>query len=156
MGTLADKVREYSARPIPGKVASLLVDVSRPSPPSSPFDSIVELGTPYTFYHSRLWKKHEGRCFYCRSLVNPDAQQIDHVVPICRGGLNAEWNLVPACRSCNASKGGLVASRWCFGTLLKRLVNYGWDHEKADQWCVRVADLVSEIEDYHRYLQDLK
>jgi 5-methylcytosine-specific restriction endonuclease McrA len=57
-----------------------------------------------------ILRKTEGRCWYCgctiRSYdeVRPDSYTIDHIIP--RGVAGDAWdNLVPACWSCNASKG---------------------------------------------------
>jgi 5-methylcytosine-specific restriction endonuclease McrA len=41
------------------------------------------------------------RCWMCRGPAN----EMDHVIPISRGGLHVLANLRPACRSCNAAKG---------------------------------------------------
>jgi len=48
-------------------------------------------------------------CFYCGS-----TQQIelDHVVPIARGGSHGIGNLVAACRRCNISKGAKLLVEW--------------------------------------------
>lgn len=43
-----------------------------------------------------------GQCWICG---NPDADTLDHVLPVSRGGGNQWWNLRPACRSCNSAKG---------------------------------------------------
>lgn len=40
-------------------------------------------------------------CEYCGTLV---AGEIDHVIPLSRGGLHERENLAPCCRSCNRSK----------------------------------------------------
>ena len=48
-------------------------------------------------------------CAYCGA---EDRIEVDHVVPIARGGDHDEMNLVPACRSCNASKGKKLMSEW--------------------------------------------
>jgi Restriction endonuclease len=45
---------------------------------------------------------NNGMCAYC--LVAP-ATAVDHINPLHRGGVHAENNLAPACRSCNSSKG---------------------------------------------------
>lgn len=42
------------------------------------------------------------RCVYCGS--SAPFGEVDHFVPRRRGGTDLPWNLVPACRSCNASK----------------------------------------------------
>lgn len=47
--------------------------------------------------------KRDGRtCFYCN--VVPNKIEIDHKIPISRGGTNDENNLVVACQKCNRSK----------------------------------------------------
>lgn len=43
-----------------------------------------------------------GRCFWCEQ--PSERLEMDHVVPVSRGGRHLLSNLVPACRSCNASK----------------------------------------------------
>jgi 5-methylcytosine-specific restriction endonuclease McrA len=48
-------------------------------------------------------------CFYCGSLEN---LQIDHVVPIARGGRHSIGNLLTACNSCNASKNKWFITEW--------------------------------------------
>jgi 5-methylcytosine-specific restriction endonuclease McrA len=47
------------------------------------------------------------RCEYCRApeLVFNFPFEIEHIIPTCRGGGDAESNLALACRSCNLRKG---------------------------------------------------
>lgn len=40
-------------------------------------------------------------CAYCGSI---DAQHVDHVFPLAKGGTNHWWNLTRACRHCNLTK----------------------------------------------------
>lgn len=53
---------------------------------------------------------YQGRCAYCgrrsRSL------EMDHVIPLARGGHHVVDNVVPACRSCNRSKGSKLVAEW--------------------------------------------
>ncbi len=50
----------------------------------------------------------DHRCAYC-----PDyGDTIDHVVALTRGGLDEPRNVVPACRSCNASKKAKPVDVW--------------------------------------------
>jgi 5-methylcytosine-specific restriction endonuclease McrA len=51
------------------------------------------------------------RSLPCRYCGGPGGTA-DHVVPISRGGKHSEGNLVPACRSCNSSKAGLLLVEW--------------------------------------------
>ncbi|MFJ8394374.1 HNH endonuclease [Streptomyces sp. NPDC094144] len=50
-----------------------------------------------------LWK-----CAYC----NANAEHLDHVVPLSRGGSDVESNMVPACAKCNLSKGAKTLEEW--------------------------------------------
>lgn len=47
-------------------------------------------------------------CAYCGGV----ATEIDHVVPLSRGGGNEMTNLAPACRRCNSSKGNRSLEEW--------------------------------------------
>ena len=48
-------------------------------------------------------------CAYCGATEN---MSIDHVIPLSRGGMHTEDNLLPACRSCNSSKGQKQLDEW--------------------------------------------
>lgn len=47
------------------------------------------------------------KCVYCGTM---DADTIDHVIPLSRGGTNELSNLRPACRQCNMAKGDRLPS----------------------------------------------
>lgn len=49
-----------------------------------------------------------GPCVYCGAT----AASVDHITPLARGGFEIEANLVPACGSCNSSKGAKLLSEW--------------------------------------------
>lgn len=44
------------------------------------------------------------RCAYCGKQLDRGTVEIDHVIPVAKGGTGWASNLVPACRSCNAKK----------------------------------------------------
>lgn len=52
----------------------------------------------------------DGLCAYCGT--RPERLTADHVVPLARGGSNDIANIVPACLSCNASKGAKTADEF--------------------------------------------
>lgn len=54
------------------------------------------------------WQSQQRACVYCPR----PCDSIDHVVPLARGGTNYEGNLVPACGSCNSSKGARLLTEW--------------------------------------------
>lgn len=49
-----------------------------------------------------------GSCVYCGG----QADSVDHVRPLSRGGWEHESNLVPACRADNSSKGSKLLTEW--------------------------------------------
>lgn len=54
-----------------------------------------------------------GGCAYCGAQASADASlQRDCVLPISRGGRYTAENVVPACRSCNASKCNEEVTHW--------------------------------------------
>jgi len=54
-----------------------------------------------------------GGCAYCGATASADAVlQRDCVLPISRGGRYTAQNVVPACRSCNASKCNEEVTHW--------------------------------------------
>jgi 5-methylcytosine-specific restriction endonuclease McrA len=62
-----------------------------------------------------LLKIFGGHCAYCWELTEKLTQ--DHIVPLSRGGAHTLTNVVPACRSCNSSKGpNIWRPRLKFGT----------------------------------------
>lgn len=48
-----------------------------------------------------LQKLYSSPCVFCGS---KERIEMDHVIPVSRGGKHSEGNLQPLCRSCNASK----------------------------------------------------
>lgn len=49
------------------------------------------------------YERQKGKCFYCGKKVGKK-YDVDHVVPIAKGGSNGPENLVIACPSCNRKK----------------------------------------------------
>jgi len=48
-------------------------------------------------------------CIYCSSTKQIE---LDHIIPIARGGRHAIGNIAPACRSCNRNKSDLLVMEW--------------------------------------------
>lgn len=61
---------------------------------------------------------HDGCCVYCGERAR---MTMDHIVPLSRGGEHSLSNLVPACGSCNSSKGAKLLHEW----LRERFVRLG-------------------------------
>ena len=60
---------------------------------------------------ANVFRKHGLSCHYG---CGTPAATLDHIVPRSAGGPSAQWNLVPACRECNALKASLRGVCVCF------------------------------------------
>lgn len=67
------------------------------------------MGNSYYISEKEVKKILKSLCFYCGSNQNI---QIDHVIPVSKGGKHSIGNIVPACRSCNASKCDKYIFQW--------------------------------------------
>ncbi|MEU6633836.1 HNH endonuclease signature motif containing protein [Streptomyces parvus] len=61
-----------------------------------------------TYSRSAIFARYGETCAYC----DAPAEHIDHVVPISKGGPDAEHNLLPACAPCNLGKGAKTLAEW--------------------------------------------
>lgn len=52
--------------------------------------------------YKEILKKHNYKCHYCQTKKNIE---MDHKVPISKGGKSIKINLVASCKSCNSKKG---------------------------------------------------
>jgi 5-methylcytosine-specific restriction endonuclease McrA len=62
----------------------------------------------YSVTAKEIKKIQSMNCLYC----GLSGGQVDHVIPLTRGGAHSIGNLVPACRSCNASKNNRTITEW--------------------------------------------
>lgn len=56
-----------------------------------------------------VYARTGGRCWLCRRPLG-DAWEVDHVIPVSRGGPHVLGNLMPACEDCNGRKGTRVVA----------------------------------------------
>jgi len=66
---------------------------------------------------------HGNKCIYCNSTENHHA---DHMIPLSRGGANWPSNMVPACASCNISKGAKTPEEFLlqqFNIAMEKMIN---------------------------------
>ena len=69
----------------------------------------------------RLVRRYRGCCAYCGTAVV--APEMDHVVPLSRGGRHAIGNVLPVCSECNRSKHAILLIVWKYRR--KGLGTYG-------------------------------
>ena len=53
----------------------------------------------------RLMRRQDNTCVYCGHRRIAPSMDIDHIIPVVRGGSNSESNLQVICRRCNQRKG---------------------------------------------------
>lgn len=71
---------------------------------------IRELGTEsYQIRSTDIARLLRRSCIYCDSKSNI---QIDHVVPLAKGGRHSIGNLAPACKPCNVRKSAKFLTEW--------------------------------------------
>jgi 5-methylcytosine-specific restriction endonuclease McrA len=68
-----------------------------------------KLNGVFKLTNKELKKLYNSPCFYCGS---HDSIQIDHVIPIAKGGTHGIGNLVSACQKCNKSKSDKLIIEW--------------------------------------------
>ena len=56
--------------------------------------------------HSQWWKQllARGVCYYCGGKFAPWNLNMDHKVPVARGGRSVKGNVVVSCKKCNIQK----------------------------------------------------
>lgn len=54
---------------------------------------------------------YEFRCAYCGTAIQDD-YELDHIMPVSRGGKNVIENIAPVCLSCNRSKYDRTVEEW--------------------------------------------
>ena len=57
------------------------------------------------FTRKNIYKRDENTCQYCGKKFKPQDLNLDHVVPLSRGGKDSWENVVCSCVSCNLRKG---------------------------------------------------
>lgn len=56
----------------------------------------------------RIFKKDDFKCRYCGKRAPQVELQLDHIIPISKGGTNEETNLTTVCEKCNTEKGAML------------------------------------------------
>ena len=59
---------------------------------------------------SKIFARDNGVCAYCG--CQPENLELDHILPISKGGTHDESNLATACVPCNRSKNDRTPEQW--------------------------------------------
>lgn len=71
--------------------------------------ALIKTNGFYYVSSSEIDKLLTNSCFYCGA---KSKVELDHVIPISKGGTHSIGNLVAACISCNRSKGAKTIMEW--------------------------------------------
>lgn len=100
------------------------------------FEYLFNLEAMTTSEAKRLWRNSikeawDNRCAYCDNPpIDDKSLTVDHVRPKSRGGEDRTSNCVPACKSCNHSKGSQDWKSWYRLQDFYSQVN----EERIDKW----------------------
>ena len=93
----------------PSKYAQQLAKKRKTSRKKSNLSLRETLGKiAYTKLRFNLFRKHNFQCVYCGKKPPKTELQIDHKIPISRGGTHKKENLTVSCSHCNRGKGDLI------------------------------------------------
>ena len=59
----------------------------------------------------RQYARQEAKCYYCLESLRTRRVNVEHIVPMSRGGQNTRKNMVLSCADCNKEKGRKLLSR---------------------------------------------
>ena len=66
----------------------------------------------YRTHRHRLYGEQEGVCLGCETHFPFRVMEVDHILPVSRGGTDHAENLQLLCSHCNRSKGNRTMSEW--------------------------------------------
>lgn len=90
----------------------------------------------------RIFLKTQGHCYYCGIDLFDTSWQVEHMLPVVKGGTDDESNLVPSCSSCNRKKSSNDVDQ--FRDCLKdRVADRACNLHKA---AIELTSFVSDVE----------
>ena len=112
--TCKKRQRAAAANPTAQRAVSLIKDFNRHYPGKAvvfttpldllPYEQTVREPIPDGM-RSQIWRRDGGQCVKCGSKEN---LQLDHIIPVRKGGATTVNNLQLLCRSCNLAKGAKI------------------------------------------------
>lgn len=60
--------------------------------------------THATWSREGIYERDDGTCYMCNRSVSFEDYQVEHLIPLSKGGADAPYNLAVSCRRCNSGK----------------------------------------------------
>lgn len=60
--------------------------------------------THVTWSREEIYERDHGICYMCNRNVPFDEYQVEHLIPLSKGGADAPYNIAVSCRGCNSGK----------------------------------------------------
>lgn len=93
------------------------------------------------FTRKNIYKRDENTCQYCGKKFKPQDLNLDHVIPLSRGGRDTWQNVVCSCVPCNLHKGsqilveaGMILIRTPKKPHWRSFVKYSLDNVIEESW----------------------
>jgi hypothetical protein len=93
-----------------------------------------------------VFQRDQHTCQYCGRRVPEVELEVDHVIPVARGGTDAFENLITSCRECNSGKSAKLIERFTQGHTKE-----SWREKIREKRIEKLREKRSEVEDVLDY-----
>ena len=99
----------------------------------------MSYSTKYRELRKAILKRDDNTCAYC----GQEATTVDHIIPISKGGVDHETNLVAACTTCNYGKKDRDAKQFAEKKYAERYTKNKTKSKFFGEGMIRTHSLVS-------------
>jgi DnaD/phage-associated family protein len=93
-----------------------------------------------------VFQRDRHTCQYCGRRAPEVELEVDHLIPVARGGTDDFENLITSCRECNSGKSAKLIERFTHGHTKE-----SWREKIREKRVERLKERRSEVEDVIRY-----
>lgn len=73
---------------------------------------VLSIKTVRTVFDENISEFGVLTCYYCRRIMDKKEAELEHIIPLSRGGTNDYFNLIIVCHRCNSSKNNKTVQEW--------------------------------------------
>jgi DnaD/phage-associated family protein len=93
-----------------------------------------------------VFQRDKHTCQYCGRRAPEVELEVDHLIPVARGGTDVFENLIASCRECNSGKSAKLIERFTHGHTKE-----SWREKIAEKRAEKLRERRAEIENVTRY-----